>query len=359
MENTAYLLLENGRVFEGKRFGAQGDITGEIVFTTSMTGYLETLTDPNYYGQMVVQTFPLIGNYGVIPSDFESKHPHLKAYIVREWCQEPSNYRSEGNLDAFLKYNNIIGLFDIDTRELTRIIREHGVMNARILSSINDLQAEIGKLKGYKIANAVLSVSCKEMQIEDTNDSEYHVVLWDFGVKSNILKSLKLLNCRVTLVPSFTTAEQIIDLKPDGVMLSNGPGNPAENIDIINQLKKLCNMKMPLFGVGLGHQLLALSQGAKTTKLKYGHRGANQPVKYIKTGRIYITNQNHGYAVAAHSLPKNAVISFKNANDDSSEGIEYTDIPAFSVQFHPDAASGPLDTGFLFTRFTELMKEGC
>ncbi|MDD3692798.1 MAG: carbamoyl phosphate synthase small subunit [Oscillospiraceae bacterium] len=359
MENTAYLLLENGRVFEGKRFGAQGDITGEIVFTTSMTGYLETLTDPNYFGQMVVQTFPLIGNYGVIPSDFESNHPHLKAYIVREWCQEPSNYRSEGNLDAFLKYNNIIGLYDIDTRELTRIIREHGVMNARIASSISDLQAEKDKLKGYKITNAVLSVGCKEMQIAQPDDSEYHVVLWDFGVKSKILKSLKSLNCRVTIVPPFSTAEQIIALKPNGITMSNGPGDPAENTGIINEIKKLCNLKMPIFGIGLGHQLLALSQGAKTTKLKYGHRGANQPTKYMKTGLIYITSQNHGYAVVADSLPKNAVLSFTNVNDGSAEGINYSDMPAFSVQFHPDAASGPLDTGFLFTRFIELMKEGC
>lgn len=356
MEQTAYLILENGKVFKGKHFGASGNITGEIVFTTAMTGYLETLTDPSYYGQMVVQTFPLIGNYGVIPSDFESGMPHLKAYIVREWCQEPSNFRNEGVLDAFLKSNNIIGLYDIDTRALTKIIREYGVMNARITSSKEDAEAAANVLKSYIIKDAVSSVSCNQVLSARTADAKHRVVLWDFGAKENIRRELEKRGCAVTVVPSSTTAAEITDMKPDGVMLSNGPGDPAENTKIIEELHKLCDTKVPLFGICLGHQLLALSQGAKTAKLKYGHRGANQPVKELSSGRVFITSQNHGYAVLSDTLPENAVMSFINANDGTSEGINYTDMSAFSVQFHPEASAGPLDTGFLFDRFMQMMK---
>lgn len=358
LEQKAYLILENGQVFEGRRFGADGNITGEIVFTTAMTGYLETLTDPSYYGQMVVQTFPLIGNYGVIPSDFESSQPNVRAYIVREWCQEPSNFRNEGVLDAFLKSNNIIGLYDIDTRALTRIIREYGVMNARISSSKEDAEAAPDRLKAYKIIEAVPSVSCKEVQRASGSDADFQVVLWDFGAKANIQRELEKRGCAVTVVPSSATGDQIAALRPDGVMLSNGPGDPAENTGIIHELNALCEHKIPLFGICLGHQLLALSQGAKTAKLKYGHRGANQPVKHLGSGRVYITSQNHGYAVVNDTLPANAVMSFINANDGTSEGIDYTDMPAFSVQFHPEAAGGPLDTAFLFDRFVQMMKEG-
>ncbi|NLN82697.1 MAG: glutamine-hydrolyzing carbamoyl-phosphate synthase small subunit [Clostridiales bacterium] len=358
MENTAYLILENGQIFEGRRFGAVGDITGEIVFTTAMTGYLETLTDPSYYGQMVVQTFPLIGNYGVIPSDFESEKPRLKAYVVREWCQEPSNFRSEGVLDAFLKSHDIIGLYNIDTRALTKVIREYGVMNARITSSRDDPEASPEKLREYKITNAVKATSSKQAVTFKADNEKHRVVLWDFGAKENILRELKKRDCTVTVVPSDATADEIVSLKPDGVMLSNGPGDPAENTDVIKQIKKLCDTKIPLFGICLGHQLLALSQGAKTAKLKYGHRGANQPVTDTKDGRVYITSQNHGYAVVEDSLPDNAKMSFVNTNDGTSEGIDYTNMPAFSAQFHPEAAGGPLDTGFLFDRFISLMKEG-
>ena len=238
MEQTAYLVLENGKVFEGKRFGAAGDITGEIVFTTAMTGYLETLTDPSYYGQMVVQTFPLIGNYGVIPSDFESSKSHMKAYIVREWCQEPSNFRNEGCLDAFLKSGNIIGLYDIDTRALTKIIREYGVMNARITSSKEDAAAVPAALKKYTILDAVKSVSCREIQPAENIDAKYRVVLWDFGAKANIRRQLEKRGCAVTVVPADTTAAEIAELNPDGVMLSNGPGDPDENTDIIHELQE-------------------------------------------------------------------------------------------------------------------------
>ncbi len=350
MEQKAYLVLENGDVLEGKRFGAEGDVTGEIVFTTAMTGYLETLTDPSYYGQIVVQTFPLIGNYGVIPSDFESAAPCLKAYIVREWCQDPSNFRSEGVLDAFLKSADIVGLYDIDTRALTRIIREAGVMNAQIVSSREKADAEA--LKRYTVAGAVNAVSCRE-PVPPTAGDRRNVVLWDFGAKANIRRELEKRGCAVTTVPASTTADAIAAMKPDGVMLSNGPGDPAENTGIIEELARLCKTGVPLFGICLGHQLLALSQGAKTVKLKYGHRGANQPVRDTETGRVYITSQNHGYAVVGDSLPAGARLSFVNANDGTAEGVVYDNMPAFSVQFHPEACGGPLDTGFLFDRFIE------
>ncbi len=350
MEQKAYLVLENGTVLEGKRFGAEADVTGEIVFTTAMTGYLETLTDPSYYGQIVVQTFPLIGNYGVIPSDFESAAPCLKAYIVREWCQDPSNFRSEGVLDAFLKSAGIVGLYDIDTRALTRIIREAGVMNAQIVSSREKADREA--LKRYTVAGAVNAVSCRE-PVPPAAEGTRNVVLWDFGAKANIRRELEKRGCAVTTVPASATAEAIAAMKPDGVMLSNGPGDPAENTGIIEELAKLCKTGIPLFGICLGHQLLALSQGAETVKLKYGHRGANQPVRDTETGRVYITSQNHGYAVVGDSLQAGARLSFVNANDGTAEGVVYDNMPAFSVQFHPEACGGPLDTGFLFDRFME------
>ncbi len=353
-EQKAYLVLENGKVLEGKRFGAAGDVTGEIVFTTAMTGYLETLTDPSYYGQIVVQTFPLIGNYGVIPSDFESASPALKAYIVREWCQEPSNFRSEGVLGAFLESAGIVGLYGIDTRALTRIIREYGVMNARITSSKEEAENCAAALKEYAVKDAVNAVTCRR-PIPPPVKGERRVVLWDFGAKANIRRELEKRGCAVTTVPAGTTAAEIAAMDPDGVMLSNGPGDPAENIAVISELRRLCERKIPLFGICLGHQLLALSQGAKTAKLKYGHRGANQPVRDMETGRVYITSQNHGYAVVADTLPGNARLSFVNANDGTTEGIAYSDMPAFSVQFHPEAAAGPLDTRFLFDRFIDMV----
>ena len=355
MAQTAYLVLENGQVFEGTAFGEFAEVTGEIVFTTAMTGYLETLTDPSYYGQIVVQTFPLIGNYGVIPSDFESTHPYLKAYIVREWCQVPSNFRSEGDLDTFLRQQHIPGLCGIDTRELTKIIREYGVMNAQI--TLHPDQVDLEKLKSYKIVGAVAAASeHKQSVVMARGDEKAHVVLWDFGAKGNIARELAAKGCRVTIVPSNTTAEEILGLQPDGIMLSNGPGDPQENTEIIRQLRELAKSHKPIFGICLGHQLLALSQGATTSKLKYGHRGANHPVKFVDTGRIYISSQNHGYAVDMEGLPENAKVSFINVNDGTCEGITYTDMPAFSVQFHPEACGGPLDTSVLFDTFMKMLE---
>lgn len=357
MSRKSFLILENGKVFEGKGFGAMHEVTGELVFTTAMTGYLETLTDPSYYGQVVIQTFPLIGNYGVIPSDFESAVPALKAYIVRNRCQEPSNFRCEGTLDTFLKECNIPGIYGIDTRALTRIVREYGVMNCKITDNINNLEKDLEEIKGYKVVNAVKSVTCKEKEDFTAEAPQLNVALWDFGAKRNIRSSLLKRGCNVTEFPSTATAEDIMAMNPDGIMLSNGPGDPQENQDIINELKKLCEKKIPTFGICLGHQLMALSQGAATEKLKYGHRGANQPATDVETGRVYITSQNHGYAVVSSSLPATAKESFVNANDGTCEGVTYTNMPAFSVQFHPEACGGPRDSEFLFDKFIEMMKK--
>lgn len=357
MSRKAYLILENGKAFEGFSFGAEKEAVGELVFTTAMTGYLETLTDPSYYGQVVIQTFPLIGNYGVIPSDFESKHPALKAYIVRNRCQEPSNFRCEGTLDTFLKNEGIPGIYGLDTRAITRIVREYGVMNCKVTYSLDNLENDLEEIKSYKVENAVKSVTTGQREELSAEDPQRHVVLWDFGAKGNIPRELVKRGCNVTIVPATATAEEILAINPDGIMLSNGPGDPKENTEIIEQLRKLCEHKIPTFGICLGHQLLAMSQGADTHKLKYGHRGANQPATEVETGRVYITSQNHGYAVLSETLPKNAKESFVNGNDGTCEGVTYTDMPAFSVQFHPEACGGPLDTAFLFDKFISMMKK--
>jgi carbamoyl-phosphate synthase small subunit len=354
--SRAYLILENGTYFEGESFGAQKETTGELVFTTAMTGYLETLTDPSYFGQVVIQTFPLIGNYGVIPADFESASPSLKAYIVRNWCQAPSNFRCEGDLDTFLKSADIPGLYNIDTRALTRIVREYGVMNCKLTYTLDNLEKDIEEIKSYKVQKAVSSTSTTEKQFFKAENPEYNVVLIDYGAKHNIGRELVKRGCDLTVVPYNTTAEEILAMNPDGIMLSNGPGDPEENVEAIAELKKLCAHKIPTFGICLGHQLLALSQGAKTEKLHYGHRGANQPAKEVKTDRVFITSQNHGYAVVNDSVPENAEVSFVNGNDGTCEGVNYKDMPAFSVQFHPEACGGPKDTAFLFDRFIELIK---
>ena len=359
MEQNVYLLLEDGTFFQGKGFGAPASkMVGEVVFTTSMVGYLETLSDPSYYGQIIVQTFPMIGNYGVISSDFESCQLWPKAYIVREWCQHPSNFRSEGDLDAFFKAHNVQGMYGIDTRALTRIIREHGAMNGMLTAKAPPYsKEEFDMLKEYRIQNAVEQVSRAAKETFPIPSSRRHIVLWDFGTKQNIIRELNQRGCTVTVVPAKFSANEILSLSPDGVMLSNGPGDPAENLEIISQIQELCKAQIPLFGICLGHQLLALSQGGKTEKLKYGHRGANQPVEDTLTGRVYITTQNHGYAVKGESLPDFAEVRFFNLNDGTCEGIDYKNMPAFSVPFHPEACSGPLDTEFLFDRFMKLMDD--
>ena len=270
--------------------------------------------------------------------------------------QRVGNFRCEGDLDTFLKESDIPGIYGLDTRALTRIVREYGVLNCKIAYSGEVTEEELAEIKAYKIEQAVESTTISEKEEFKAENGDLNVVLMDFGAKHNIGRELVKRGCNVTVVPAHTTAEQIKAMNPDGIMLSNGPGDPSDNTAIIAELKKLCEYKIPTFGICLGHQLLALSQGAKTEKLKYGHRGANQPAKEVETGRVYITSQNHGYAVVSDSMPENAVESFVNGNDDTCEGVKYTNMPAFSVQFHPEACGGPHDTAFLFDRFIDLMK---
>ena len=353
MDNKIYICLANGDIFEGKSFGAKGEVTGELVFTTGMGGYIETLTDPSYFGQIVMQTFPLIGNYGFIDDDMECEKSAVKAYIVREYCDAPSNFRCGKTLEQYLTENNIVGVYDVDTREITKTIREYGVMNAVITA--NPSTVDIDKLKAYKVENAVKSVSSQKPYMSGSDEHKFNVVLIDYGTKKNIVRELNKRGCNVAVVPYNTKADDILSLDPDGIMLSNGPGDPEENVEAIEELKKLVGKK-PIFAICLGHQLLALSQGAETSKLKYGHRGVNQPVKNLETGRTYISSQNHGYAVENDTVEKTGgKISYINANDSTCEGIDYPEKKAFSVQFHPEACSGPHDTRFIFDKFIAMM----
>lgn len=353
MEQEVYICLENGQTFKGYSFGATKEVIGELVFTTGMCGYIETLTDPSYYGQIVMQTFPLIGNYGIINEDKESNKPYVSAYIVREKCDKPSNFRCDEDLDTFLKENDIPGVYGVDTREITKIIRESGVMNAFITT--NPKNADYEKIKEYKIVDAVKSVSAEKPQLIPSDSHKYNVVLLDFGAKKNIVRELNKRGCNVAVMPYNTKADDILKLGVDGIMLSNGPGDPSENTEIVEELKKLIG-KVPMFGICLGHQLLALAMGGKTTKLKYGHRGVNQPVKNLETGRTYISSQNHGYAVVNETIDAaGGKVSYINANDGTCEGVDYEDKKAFSVQFHPEACSGPHDTRFIFDKFIDMM----
>ena len=357
MKQTIYLQLEDGTPFEGQSFGAPltQNIISEVVFTTAMTGYAETLTDPSYYGQMVLQTFPLIGNYGINSSDFESKKIHMSAYIVHENCLEPSNFRSQMDLDTLLKQQHIPGISGIDTRALTRIIRSKGVMTGCLcLSPLNE--DELQQLHNWKETDAVSKVTCNAPSFVPASLSKHNVVLWDFGAKENILRSLTYHDCNVTIVPATATCDDILALSPDGIMLSNGPGDPQDNPAIIKELRELCKHKIPTFGICLGHQLLALANGGQTEKLKYGHRGSNQPVKDLTSQKVYITSQNHGYAVKTDCLPDGASLYFINVNDNTCEGLRYHNFPGFSVQFHPEACAGPHDTNYLFESFMKLME---
>ena len=348
-----YLILQDGQVFEGVRFGAETDTVGELVFTTGMCGYVETLTDPSYAGQIVMQTYPLIGNYGIIREDFEGACC-VKGYVVREYCDTPSNFRTDCDLDTYLKEQGVPGLCGVDTRELTRIIREHGVMNAAIC---DEIPADLTPIKTYAITGVVEAVSCKEPdRYQAEGEERFRVSLLDYGAKRNIVRELQKRGCTVTVLPATTSAEEILAADPDGVMLSNGPGDPAENTYQIEQIRKLLG-KVPMFGICLGHQLTALAAGGRTYKLKYGHRGVNQPVRDLNGVRTYITSQNHGYAVDGDTV-KLGKVRFVNANDGTCEGIDYPELKAFTVQFHPEACTGPKDTSFLFDQFVELMKGG-
>ncbi len=351
----AYLILEDGTVFAGTSIGSRKSVTAEIVFNTSMTGYLEVLTDPSYAGQAVVMTYPLIGNYGITP-DMESARGWAKGYIVRELADTPSNFRCEGTLQEFLKQQDITGITGIDTRSLTKRLREKGTMNGMITTDPEyDLVKIIPEVREYKIVNAVTQVTCKEKY---TIPGEgVRVAILNLGEKDNIVNSLSRRGCEVTVYPADTAAEEILENMPDGIMLSNGPGDPKSCTSIIKEIKKLYAGGVPIFAICLGHQLMALANGAKTYKLKYGHRGGNHPVKDIEDGRVYITSQNHGYAVDAVSMdPAVAREAFVNVNDGTNEGFRYVGKKIFTVQFHPEASPGPLDTGWLFDRFLDMMR---
>lgn len=351
-----YLVLENGKVFKGEGFGADKDVIAEAVFTTSMTGYLETLTDPSYKGQAVVQTFPLIGNYGIITPDAESRMVGVSAYIVRELCEYPSNFRCETTVEDYLTKHDIPGIKGIDTRALTRILRESGTMNMMITSDLSHADPE--KIKNFVIKDPVKEVTTSEVKVfEPEGDVKFNVAMIDCGTKLNIVRCLQARGCKVTMFPSSAKASDITAIDPDGLFLSNGPGDPTDNIDTIETLKALIPSKIPTMGICLGHQLLALAHGFTTEKLKYGHRGANHPVINKETGKIFITSQNHGYAVVDSSIDSNiAYPLFVNVNDGTNEGIRYKKEPAFSVQFHPEACGGPKDSELLFDEFIKLME---
>ncbi|MBO5147010.1 MAG: carbamoyl phosphate synthase small subunit [Lachnospiraceae bacterium] len=390
----AFLILEDGTVFEGTHIGADKEVISEIVFNTSMAGYLEVLTDPSYAGQAVCMTYPLIGNYGICKDDMESLKPWTDGFIVRELSRNFSNFRADFSIQQFLEENNVPGIAGIDTRALTKILREKGTMNGMITTNENySFEEVLPKLKAYTTGKVVEKVTCKEKYevkgstslaengaisgsakfaaadyeagkrerkpslVRELNGLGKKVALLDLGTKDNIAYSLKIRGCDVTVYPAHTTAAEIIASNPDGIMLSNGPGDPKECTSIIAEIKKLYDTEIPIFAICLGHQLMALATGADTYKMKYGHRGGNHPVKDLATGRVYISSQNHGYVVDMDKLdPKVATPAFINVNDGTNEGLNYTGKNIFTVQFHPEACCGPQDSGYLFDRFIKMME---
>ena len=344
----AKLILENGMIFEGKAFGHLKDSVGEVVFTTGMTGYQEVLTDPSYYGQIVTMTYPLIGNYGINLEDMESDSPKVRGFIVREKCNLPSNFRCELELEDFLKQNKIIGLEGIDTRALTKVLRNNGTMRGIITVDELDKNDIDEKIKCFSNKEAVKTVTTKKpYTIEGTGK---HVAVIDFGIKQNILRCFKKRGCKLTVFPADTKAEDILNINPDLVFLSNGPGDPEDLPEVIENIKKIVGKK-PIVGICLGHQLLGLTLGGQTAKLKFGHRGCNHPVKDLETNKVTITSQNHGYVV--QTLPEDVEATHININDGTIEGMKHKSLPIFSVQFHPEASSGPQDSEYIFDRFME------
>ena len=354
----ATLILANGTVFHGQSIGASGDRVCEMVFNTSMTGYQEVLTDPSYAGQGVVMSYPLIGNYGVNLEDNESCRPWVEAFVVRHLSPRGSNFRCQGSLDAFLKEYNIVGIEGVDTRALTKILRSQGSMNGMITCAEHfNVNEVMEQLAAYRVTDTVERVSCAQPQTLPAHGQERrHVALMDFGVKRNMVECLRRRGCRVTVLPAHTPARQVIEGGYDGVMLSNGPGDPADNQEIIQEVKQLYDSGLPLYAVCLGHQLLALATGAKTGRLDYGHRGGNHPVRDIAEGRVFITSQNHGYVVLSDTVdPAVAEVSHINVNDGTCEGLRYKRPRCFTTQFHPEASPGPQDTEYLFDRFVASM----
>lgn len=347
-----YLLLEDGSVYKGKIVGAAGHTMGEVVFNTGMTGYQEILTDPSYRGQIVVMTYPLIGNYGVNNEDMESYQPHVQGFVAREFCTEPNNWRCEKDVNAYLQEKNIVGLVGVDTRALTRHLRKSGVMKGMITAEKPaDIPASAWQWAPRDLVREVAVPSPQHFEGVGQN-----VVVIDCGVKENIIRSLRNRGCAVTVVPPWTSAEEIIALNPDGVLVSNGPGDPEDMGYLAATIRQLIG-RVVIFGICLGHQVLGMALGGKTYKLKFGHRGVNHPVKDLETGRVYITSQNHGYAIDAKSLPETAEVTQINLNDHTVEGIKHKTLPVFAVQYHPEASPGPDDAAFLFDRFIALMQQ--
>ncbi|MCR5691200.1 MAG: carbamoyl phosphate synthase small subunit [Eubacterium sp.] len=363
----AYLILEDGTIFTGKSIGSSKEVISEIVFNTSMTGYLEVLTDPSYAGQAVVMTYPLIGNYGICREDMEAKASNTDAFIVRELARLGSNFRNEQSIQDFLLEQDIPGIEGIDTRALTKILREKGTMNGMITTQMPaDMDAALAKIKEYKVLGVVDKVTTKEIvscKPGDLNtDSNIlitkKVAILDVGSKFNIARCLLKRGCEVTIFPARTSAEEILAIHPDGIMLTNGPGDPKDCPEVIENLKKLYESDIPIFAICLGHQLMALATGCDTEKMHYGHRGANHPVKDVETGRVYISSQNHGYMVKEDSIPEDvAGVAFINVNDKTVEGLKYKNKKIFTVQFHPEACAGPKDSEVLFDRFIKMMEE--
>ncbi|MDD3243383.1 MAG: carbamoyl phosphate synthase small subunit [Eubacteriales bacterium] len=349
----AYLVLEDGTVYEGAAFGKLADVAGEVVFNTGMTGYQEVLTDPSYCGQIVMMTYPLIGNYGVNWEDPESMKPQVKGFIVRELCVAPSNWHSEGSLNDYLVQNGIAGIQGIDTRALTRKLRSAGTMRGMITVEA-PTQETFDAIEAYRAELPVDVVTCQEKFEVPGNGPT--VAVMDFGLKASILSSLRQRGCHLFVFPAHATAEEILKVEPDGIMLTNGPGDPKDNPGVIQQIRNLVGKK-PIFGICLGHQLMALACGADTEKLRYGHRGCNHPVKDLDLDRVFITSQNHGYTIVEESLPANMRVSHRNWNDMTIEGVVYTDHPTFTVQFHPEASPGPKDTAYLFDKFMSMMQK--
>lgn len=343
------VILENGMKFYGNIFGYYEESVGEVVFNTGMTGYEEVLTDPSYYGQIVTMTYPLIGNYGINLEDFESNSPKVRGFIVREKCDTPNNFRCEMDIDGYLRQNKIIGIEGIDTRALTKIIRSYGTMRGIIAKEEVSEDEAMARLQTYDNSDSVSKVTTNKVyQIEGRGK---HVAVLDFGIKENILRSFKKRNCKITVFPAAAKPSEVLEVNPDLIFLSNGPGNPEDLTEVINNVKVLIGKK-PMVGICLGHQLLALSLGGKTEKLKFGHRGCNHPVKDLEENKVYITSQNHGYVVK--ELPCDMFVTHVNVNDGTIEGMRHKTLPVFSVQFHPEACPGPRDVSKIFDKFLQL-----
>lgn len=358
-KKAAYLLLQDGTLFEGTAIGKEGTTIGEVVFSTSMVGYQEALTDPSNYGTLLVQTFPLIGNYGINKYSNESDKTHLNGYIIREICDVPSNFRCEDTLQGFMEKNNVVGICDIDTRKLTRLIREKGVMNAMLTTTkIDDISKAIEEIKSFKIEKAIETTSCKKQTVYNAENGKYNVALLDLGTKKSLIEAFTMRDCNVAVLPYTTSSQEIIDMKPDAIVVSDGAGDPCENVDIIKTVNELIKANVPMFGIGLGHQIIALANKASVKKMHYGHRGANQPVVNLENSRTYITTQNHGYIVDDATIDNSICeVTFKNANDKTCEGLSYKDAPVYSVQFTPDATQSMLSTSYVYDKLIAMINK--